>query len=236
MLPKNSIRIAALLLLAIAAAIPAAADTFRLLAVKGADVTAGGRPVPAGSEFTDRETVIASWHAVPAGTARYLQFINTSTGHVCVVTPPDERHTAPHTEPGFWDRLMACFSDIRRCSTRSADSPDELLGDLSDRLSRTFYLLRDTAATSRIDIATALPLDGHIRYLEATYTSPIDGSAVSLPLHSAPGRAILPASAFASLPPGAPRTVLRLSITYVDTRADARIPLCDSLNLILLEP
>lgn len=211
----------------------ARADTFRVVALSGVELVAGKRTLAPGEEFTDSQTVVARWLPVEPDRSRYVRFMNLTARTTCVLAPGDTRRS-PDKETGFLDRLMSYFSDLRRCSTRSGS--DELLGDLADRLASTFYLLRsaDTDdAASRLDIATDLPLDGTDRYIRASYVAP-DGTPRSFILDHAPGLAILRASSFACLPP-APRTVVRLSLDYVDT-ASRTLPLSVSTNVILLAP
>lgn len=220
------------------------ADSFRVVALSGVELVAGKRTLSPGEEFTDRETVVARWLPAEPGRSRYVQFMNLTARTTCLLAPGDTRRAA--REPGFWDRVAGYFNDIRRCSTRSGS--DELLGDLADRLSSTFYLLLtddESNPASRLDIATDLPLDGTDRYIRASYTDP-SGCPRTLILDHAPGRAILRASALPGLAsesvpglPGSdasPRIVLRLSLDYVDAPASRTIPLSPATNLILLIP
>ena len=218
-------------------AVVASADSFRVIALSGVELVAGKRTLSPGEEFTDRETVVARWLPAEPGRSRYVQFMNLTARTTCLLAPGDTRRAAA-VEPGFWDRVMSYFSDIRRCSTRSG--ADELLGDLADRLSATFYLLRtddESNPASRLDIATDLPLDGTDRYIRATYTDSA-GCSRAIILDHAPGLAILRASALPGLPAAdaSPRTVLRLSLDYVDVPASRTISLSPATNLILLAP
>ncbi|MDE6137085.1 MAG: hypothetical protein K2F97_06385 [Muribaculaceae bacterium] len=209
-------------------AVVASADSFRVIALSGVELVAGKRTLSPGEEFTDRETVVARWLPAEPGRSRYVQFMNLTARTTCLLAPGDTRRAAA-VEPGFWDRVMSYFSDIRRCSTRSG--ADELLGDLADRLSATFYLLRtddESNPASRLDIATDLPLDGTDRYIRAIYTDSA-GCSRAIILDHTPGLAILRASALPGLPAAdaSPRTVLRLSLDYVDVpaaRPHARAP------------
>ena len=132
------------------------------------------------------------------------------------------------SERGFWDKVVSYFSEIRKCSTRAPEN--ELTGGLGESLSRTFYVMAGDPDTD-ITIASRLPVDDS-RRLEASFNTP--SGIRRAPFERRGAAVVLPASVFAGIEYGAPRTQLIVTVDYIDRTTGRRLTLSDSMTVIVI--
>lgn len=204
------------------------ADIYEVKEIKGGRLLKGKTPLNVGARFNDKDNVDAIWDKNVSFTP-YIKIFNVTTNVAGVIMPSTK--TTRKKEPSLWDRILDYFTERKKCSTRSEGGIAEK--ELSDKLSQTFYLLRNE--NEKIDIATALPLDPE-HYLQASYLHPSTGKKCKVRFNNRNGLATLSVDDLKDLPHDESHMVLRLSVEYVNEANKSRLQLTPCMNLILIEP
>lgn len=89
-------------------------------------------------------------HATWLSDNGYYHLLDVSSRETCVI----RKNTIKIKEEGFFARLMAIITGVKKCSSRAADN--ELFGGLDKYLSQTFYLSFNDATLSEIYVASNL--------------------------------------------------------------------------------
>ena len=220
---QTSVRIAAITVIVLASLISAHADTYRISEIRGGSHSIDGVELHAGSTVSDLSRIVSRWDE-DRGQSRYIKLYNLTTRRTQIIPAP----VTKKSERGFWDKVVSYFSEIRKCSTRAPEN--ELTGGLGESLSRTFYVMAGDADTD-ITIASRLPVDDS-RRLEASFSTP---SGIRRGSFESSGAAVvLPASVFAGIESGAPRTQLIVTVDYIDRTTGRRLTLSDSMTVIII--
>lgn len=206
----------------------AVADTYEVVAIRGVRLMVNGRELGVGDRFDDKDAPAPRWDDA-ASEGGYVRVMNTTTRVMGLIVP--RKSESKNNEPGFWERVKAYFSGIKKCSTRGEEGDD--LRQLADRLSQTFYML--DSDDECVTVRTGLALD-ESHYLEAEYHAPESRDMRRLRFRAEGDAAKLTPDCFGDMSRTGARTVVRLSVIYVDAVAGTRFPLCDGMTVILVEP
>lgn len=220
---QTSVRIAAITVIVLASLLSAHADTYRISEIRGGSHSIDGVELHAGSTVSDLSRIVSRWDE-DRGQSRYIKLYNLTTRRTQIIPAP----VTKKSERGFWDKVVSYFSEIRKCSTRAPEN--ELTGGLGESLSRTFYVMAGDADTD-ITIASRLPVDD-TRRLEASFSTPSGIRRASFERRGA--AVVLPASVFAGIESGAPRTQLIVTVDYIDRTTGRRLTLSDSMTVIII--
>ncbi len=221
---QTIVRLAAIIAIGLTSLIPVYADTYRISEIKGGSHSIDGVELHAGATVSDLSRIVSRWDE-DHGQSRYIKLYNLTTHRTQIIPAPATKKS----EPGFWDKVVTYFSEIRKCSTRAPEN--ELTGGLGESLSRTFYVMPGDNDTD-IVIASRLPVDDRHR-LEASFKTP---SGVRRAFFERRGQAVvLPAAAFVDVGDAAqPRTQLIVTVDYIDLATGRRLTLSDSMTVIVI--
>lgn len=220
---QTPVRIAAITVIVLASLLSAHADTYRISEIRGGSHSIDGVELRAGSTVSDLSRIVSRWDE-DRGQSRYIKLYNLTTRRTQIIPAP----VTKKSERGFWNKVVSYFSEIRKCSTRAPEN--ELTGGLGESLSRTFYVMAGDADTD-ITIASRLPVDDS-RRLEASFSTP--SGIRRAPFERRGATVVLPASVFAGIESGAPRTQLIVTVDYIDRTTGRRLTLSDSMTVIVI--
>lgn len=220
---QTPVRLAAITVIVLASLISAHADTYRISEIRGGSHSIDGVELRAGSTVSDLSRIVSRWDE-DRGQSRYIKLYNLTTRRTQIIPAP----VTKKSERGFWDKVVSYFSEIRKCSTRAPEN--ELTGGLGESLSRTFYVMAGDADTD-ITIASRLPVDDS-RRLEASFSTP--SGIRRAPFERRGATVVLPASVFAGIESGTPRTQLIVTVDYIDRTTGRRLTLSDSMTVIVI--
>lgn len=220
---QTPVRLAAITVIVLASLLSAHADTYRISEIRGGSHSIDGVELRAGSTVSDLSRIVSRWDE-DRGQSRYIKLYNLTTRRTQIIPAP----VTKKSERGFWDKVVSYFSEIRKCSTRAPEN--ELTGGLGESLSRTFYVMAGDPDTD-ITIASRLPVDDS-RRLEASFSTPSGIRRASFERRGE--TVVLPASVFAGIESGAPRTQLIVTVDYIDPTTGRRLTLSDSMTVIVI--
>lgn len=220
---QTPVRLAAITVIVLASLLSAHADTYRISEIRGGSHSIDGVELRAGSTVSDLSRIVSRWDE-DRGQSRYIKLYNLTTRRTQIIPAP----ATGKSERGFWDKVVSYFSEIRKCSTRAPEN--ELTGGLGESLSRTFYVMAGDPDTD-ITIASRLPVDDS-RRLEASFNTPSGIRRASFERRGE--TVVLPASVFAGIESGAPRTQLIVTVDYIDRTTGRRLTLSDSMTVIVI--
>ena len=220
---QTPVRLAAITVIVLASLISAHADTYRISEIRGGSHSIDGVELRAGSTVSDLSRIVSQWDE-DRGQSRYIKLYNLTTRRTQIIPAP----VTKKSERGFWDKVVSYFSEIRKCSTRAPEN--ELTGGLGESLSRTFYVMAGDPDTD-ITIASRLPVDDS-RRLEASFSTP--SGIRRVPFERRGAAVVLPASVFAGIESGTPRTQLIVTVDYIDRTTGRRLTLSDSMTVIVI--
>lgn len=220
---QTPVRLAAITVIVLASLISAHADTYRISEIRGGSHSIDGVELRAGSTVSDLSRIVSRWDE-DRGQSRYIKLYNLTTRRTQIIPAP----VTKKSERGFWDKVVSYFSEIRKCSTRAPEN--ELTGGLGESLSRTFYVMAGDPDTD-ITIASRLPVDDS-RRLEASFSTP--SGIRRAPFERRGATVVLPASVFAGIESGTPRTQLIVTVDYIDRTTGRRLTLSDSMTVIVI--
>lgn len=220
---QTPVRLAAITVIVLASLISAHADTYRISEIRGGSHSIDGVELRAGSTVSDLSRIVSRWDE-DRGQSRYIKLYNLTTRRTQIIPAP----VTKKSERGFWDKVVSYFSEIRKCSTRAPEN--ELTGGLGESLSRTFYVMAGDPDTD-ITIASHLPVDDS-RRLEASFSTP--SGIRRAPFERRGATVVLPASVFAGIESGTPRTQLIVTVDYIDRTTGRRLTLSDSMTVIVI--
>lgn len=220
---QTFVRLAAIAVVCLAAVLPVKADTYRISEIKGGTHSIDGIELRVGDTVSDLSRIVSRWQD-DNGQSRYIKLYNLTTKRTQIVPAPLKKTN----EPGFWDKVMTYFTDIRKCSTRAPEN--ELTGGLGESLSRTFYVMPGDPGTD-IAVASRVAIDnGHS--LEASFRH--GDSRRRIGFERRGNTVVLPSSAFSDLAAEAPRTEIIVTVEYIDHSSGRRLTLSDSMTVVIV--